>query len=174
MASAPHIVLPTGQRMWPPEMKYAVARDGKSIGLRRQDVKVPFDTPEIAQQWLNERVAPAFQHEHTVIEALPEFIEPIEWVRLRETIKPGMIVENCSCQAVKVISVDYDNGDMVCVSVHNGENSNCDLYHCGIVALDPAEIERKKQIYDAAGGRDEGRKALGEDWRRRRELEDQA
>lgn len=166
-----YITLPSGQRSYPPEMKYDIARNGKRLGLLRQDVKEPFDTAEIAQRWLDARVAPEHQADHTVVEVEP-WVEPMSWVDLRTSVKPGAIVENCSCQAVTVVSVDYETGSMECVSLHNGLNSNCDLYHCGIVVLTPSEIERKKAIYAAAGSDDEGRKALADDWRRRAGLDE--
>lgn len=168
----PYTVLPTGQRKYEPEMKFDVARDGKRMHLSPSDTGgLVFSRRDIVEHWIQMRRWPSANL--TIVEVEP-YIEPESYVRLRATVRAGMIVENCSCQAVEVKSVNYDDGHMKCVSIHNGQNSNCDLYHCGIVPLTPEGIERKIAIYAAAGSDDAGRKALAADWRRRMEIEDES
>jgi hypothetical protein len=156
-------VLPSGQRSYYPPMRFDIVHGAERLYMWPEDVTVPFDTKEIAEQWIIDRVDENKRGEYTVLE-IPNNVEPMWYVELRNEVKPGVFVENCSCQVVEVISVDYDSGHMHCVSAHNGQRSDCDLYHCGIVVLSPEEVERKKAIYVNAGGGEAGLRALGEDW----------
>lgn len=96
---------------------------------------------------LKDKMAEAFDGP----EDKPEIRVPFVRENPRTDIQVGMIAEDCSLHIGEVLECDPQSGDVRIKSMFDGQIRYCDLYHCGVVAQTPEEIELKTKLYREGG-----------------------
>ncbi len=66
-------------------------------------------------------------------------------------LKPGTVIETCSCDVARVIFTD--ESDVEYVSLTTGMHGSCNIIACAPVPLRPAAIARRLQLFKEGGKR---------------------